>query len=338
MAERLAGGPEIALYIARVWPETECVLHVVWHGLGSHHGDNEHNRGGPVILVIGGRSKIGSALIGDLLDRGEQVRALVRPREEAGSLPAAVEIMTGDLGDTASLARAMAGISKVFLLCGPTPDEVALNRNAIDAASEAKVQLLVRSSILGADGAAASTFAEDHRISDEYLRSAGVPFAIVRPNMFMQNIPENTIPSIDDSGSFYTNTGDARISMVDTRDVAAVAAVLLTQPGHEGDEVDVTGPEALSYDDAAAKLSASMGRQVSHVKVPDDAVRSALAEFGMGEWMVGALVDLFADYRRSGPDGYAAHVTDSVTRLTGRPPRSLDGLLSDAATAGAPAR
>jgi uncharacterized protein YbjT (DUF2867 family) len=288
-----------------------------------------------VILVVGGRSKIGSALIGELLDRGEQVRALMRPREDAGSLPIGVEASTGDLGDAESLARAMAGVSKVFLLCGPTPDEVALNRNAIDAASEAKVELLVRSSILGADGAAGSTFAEDHRACDEYLRGAGVPFAIVRPNMFMQNIPENTTPSIDGSGNFYTNTGDARISMVDTRDVAAVAAVLLTEAGHEGDEVDVTGPEALSYDDVAGRLSASMGRQVNHVKVPDDAVRTALAGFGMGEWMVGALVDLFEDYRRSGPDGYAAQVTDAVKRLTGKDPRSLDDMLSEAVPTGA---
>jgi uncharacterized protein YbjT (DUF2867 family) len=288
-----------------------------------------------MILVVGGRSKIGSALIDELLDRGEQVRALVRAREGTGSLPSAVEARIGDLGDPVSLSRAMAGISKVFLLCGPTPDEVTFNRNAIDAATEAKVRLLVRSSILGAGGAAGSTFAEDHRISDDYLRGAGVPFAIVRPNMFMQNIPENTIPSVDENGNFYTNTGDARVSMVDTRDVAAVAAVLLTEPGHEGDEVDVTGPEALSYDDVAGKLSASMGRQVNHVSVTDDAVRTALAGFGMGDWMTGALVDLFQDYRRSGSDGYAAHVTDSVRRLTGREPRSLDGLLTEVLAAGA---
>jgi uncharacterized protein YbjT (DUF2867 family) len=288
-----------------------------------------------VILVVGGRSKIGSALIGELIARGEQVRALMRPREDAGSLPIGVEARTGDLGDPASLSRAMVGISKVFLLCGPTPDEVVLNRNAIDAASEANVELLVRSSILGADGAASSTFAEDHRVSDEYLRGAGIPFAIVRPNMFMQNIPENTIPSIDGSGNFYTNAGDARISMVDTRDVAAVAATLLTEPGHAGDEVDVTGAEALSYDDVAGRLSASMGRQVNHVMVPDDAVRTALSGFGMGDWMVGALVDLFEDYRRSGPAGYAAQVTDAVKRLTGRDPRSLDSMLSETMPAGA---
>lgn len=282
-----------------------------------------------VILVVGGHSKIGSALIAELLDRAEQVRALVRPREEAGSLPSAVETMIGDLGDRESLGRAMAGVSKVFLLCGPTPDEVAFNRNAIDAASEANVELLVRSSILGADGAAASTFADDHRASDDYLQSAGIPSVIVRPNVFMQNVPENTIPSVDDSGNFYTNAGDARMSMVDTRDVAAVAAVLLTEPGHEGQKVDVTGPEAVSYDDVAGKLSTIMGRQITHVGVPDDAVRRTLAGFGMGDWMAGALVDLFQDYRRSGRDGYAAQVTDAVQRLTGKAPRSLDDLLTE---------
>jgi uncharacterized protein YbjT (DUF2867 family) len=156
-----------------------------------------------------------------------------------------------------------------------------------------------------------------------------VPYAIVKPNMFMQNIPESTIPSIDDGGNFYTNVGEGRISMVDTADVAAVAAVLLTEPGQEGVELDLTGPEALSYGDVAAKLSVLLGRQVNHVSVDDAAVRSALGGFGMGEWMVEGLVSLFADYRRSGADGYAAQVSDAVKRLTGREPRSLDQLLAD---------
>jgi len=288
-----------------------------------------------VILVIGGRSKIGSVLIGELAGRGERVRALARPTETAGPLVAGVEAVIGDLGDSGSLSDAMAGVSKVFLLCGPSPDEVRFNRNAIEAAAGADVELLVRSSILGADTSSPAAFVSDHGVSDQYLRDAGVPFAIVRPNMFMQNIPENTIPSLDDSGTFYTNTGDARISMVDTRDVAAVAAVLLTEPGHTGDELDVTGPEALSYDDVAGKLAVSLERDVTHVAVPDDAVREALSSYGMGEWMVDGLVSLFADYRRSGIGGYAAQVTDAVGRLTGREPRTLDALLAETQPAAA---
>jgi uncharacterized protein YbjT (DUF2867 family) len=213
-----------------------------------------------VILVIGGRSKIGGALIGELLGRGQQVRALVRAGEPIGGLPDAAEAITGDLGDEGSLVTAMAGIEKVFLLSSPHPGAIGWHRNAIDAARRTQVQLMVRSSILGADRESPAEFISAHTTCDRYLEESGLPYVIVRPNLFLQNIPESTIPSIDASGTFYVNAGEARISMVDTRDVAAVAAVALTEPGHAGAHYDVTGPEALSYTDVAAKLTSVMGR------------------------------------------------------------------------------
>jgi uncharacterized protein YbjT (DUF2867 family) len=286
-----------------------------------------------VILVIGSRSKIGSALVRDLLDRGEQVRVLARPGETADPVAAAAEVVTGDLADEGSLLTAMAGIEKVFLLSSPHPDAVRWHRNAIDAARRTGVQLLVRSSIIGADRESPAEFISSHYASDRYLQDSGLPFVIVRPNMFLQNIPESTIPSVDASGTFYTDTGDARISMVDTRDVAAVAAVLLTKPGHANAHYDVTGPEALSYAAVAAKLTAAMGRKISHVAVSDEPVRQALLGAGLNAWFTDALIGLNQDYRRSGTDGYAAQVTDTVQRLTGRPPRSLDDLLREVAPA-----
>jgi uncharacterized protein YbjT (DUF2867 family) len=280
-----------------------------------------------MVLVIGARSKIGSAVIGELTARGERVRVLARSGESA-AFPDGVEVVGGDLADPTSLENAMSGAERAFLLCGPREDEVALNRNAIDAAKQAKVKLLVRSSILGADTASESTFVRDHGACDAYLRESGVEHAIVRPNMFMQNVPESTIPSIGPDGVFYANAGDARISMVDTRDVGAVAAALLAGSSRERGAIDVTGPEPLSYDDVAAKLSASLGRTVTYVAVADDAVAQALSGMGMGAWMVRSLVELFEDYSRSGVDGYAAQVTDSVQRLTGRRPRTLDELIA----------
>jgi uncharacterized protein YbjT (DUF2867 family) len=282
-----------------------------------------------VILVIGGRSKIGSALIDDLVARGEAVRALVRSGERRDSFPAGVETVLGDLADPGSLVAAMDGAEKVFLLCGPTEREVSLNKNAIDAAESADVSLLVRSSILGADPDSPATFVSDHGACDAYLGDSEVPHAIVRPNLFVQNVPETTIPSIDADGNFYANAGDARISMVDTRDVAAVAAVLLCEPGHEDAEHDVTGPEALSYEDVADRLSANMGRRINYIAASDQAVRDTLLGLGLGEWMAAALVDLYQDYRRSGTNRYAARVANTVERLTGRPARGLDGLLGE---------
>jgi len=284
-----------------------------------------------VILVIGGRSKIGAALIGELLGRGQQVRALVRAGEPTGSVPGAAEAVTGDLADEGSLVTAMAGVEKVFLLSSPHPDAVSWHRHAIDAARRTQVQLLVRSSILGADRESPAEFIGAHTTCDCYLEDSGLPFVIVRPNLFLQNIPESTIPSIDASGTFYADAGEARISMVDTRDVAAVASRALTEPGHAGAHYDVTGPEALSYADVAAKLTSAMGRRISYVAAPDDAVRKALLGAGLTEWFAGALVGLYQDYRRSGTDGYAAQVTETCQRLTGRPARSLDGLLGEIA-------
>lgn len=289
-----------------------------------------------MILVIGGRSKIGAALIGDLLARGQQVRALVRAGEPPGGLPAAAEIVTGDLADEGSLVTAMNGTEKVFLLSSPHPDAVSWHRNAIDAARRTDVQLLVRSSILGADRDPPAEFIGAHTVCDRYLEDSGLPYVIVRPNLFLQNIPESTIPAIDAAGNFYVDAGEARISMVDTRDVAAVAAVALTEPGHAGARYDVTGPEALSYADVAAKLTKALGRPVTYIEAPDEAVRQALLGAGLTEWFASALIGLYQDYRHSGTGGYAAQVTGTVTRLTGSAPRTLDELLAEPPAAATP--
>lgn len=284
------------------------------------------------ILVIGGHSKIGSALIDELARRGASVRALVRAAERGDSFPEGVRAVMGDLADAESLRSALGGTDRLFLLCGPTDDEVGLNRNAIDVAKEAGTRLLIRSSILGSDPRARATFVRHHGVCDAYLRDSGVPHAVLRPNMFMQNIAENTIPSIDEDGNFYANAGDARISMVDTRDVAAVGATLLTEPDYDRRAYDVTGPEALSYHDVASKLSDAMERKITYIDAPDQSIAGALEGLGLGDWLVGALVELFADYRRSGTDGFAAQVTDTVAQLTKRAPRSLDQLLAEQAS------
>lgn len=106
---------------------------------------------GERILVIGGRSKIGSALIGELLERGRKVVALTRGAGEQSAMPEGVEAVAGDLADPGSLALAMRGVRKVFLLSSPHRDAVRWHSNAIAAARQEGVGLLVRSSILGAD-------------------------------------------------------------------------------------------------------------------------------------------------------------------------------------------
>src|SRR5262249_10792727 len=145
----------------------------------------------------------------------------------------------------------------------------------------------------------------------------------------LQSVVDTTIPSIDADGRFAVNAGSARISMVDARDVAAAAATLLTEPGHEGRRYDVTGPEALSYAEIARRLARAIGWPATYVDTADDAMRKSLRASGLDEWHAGAEVELFAEYRRGGAFGYASAVTETVERLTGRAPATLDKLISE---------
>ena len=262
-----------------------------------------------MILIIGAGSRTGRALTRLLRETGTPVRILTR------SAPGPDEV-AGDLADPASLDRAMAGADAVFLLSSAAPAELAWHRNAIEAAARAGVGHLVRSSILGADPASPARFMRDHGQADELLRASGVSFTILWP------------PSLDPQGNYYAPAAEARISMVDARDVAAVAArVLAAAPA--GRARDVTGPKPLSHAEAAASLAASLGRPVRYVPVDDAAARSGMLAAGIGEWLADGLIELYQDYRRSGPDGYAARVHGTVRDLTGTGPRTLDQALAD---------
>lgn len=280
-----------------------------------------------VVLVIGGGSRTGTELIRLLLEAGTPVRALTRKTESA---PAGVAAVEGDLARPATLEKAMDGVQKVFLLGPAHHDEAAWYRNAIDAAASADVRHLVVSSILGSDPASPARFIRHHGLADAHLRESGVPWTILRPNMYMHNVTSLWPPTIAPDGSYYAPAGDARISTVDARDIAAVAArVLADSDAHLGAAYDLTGPQALSTAECCHLLGAHLGRPVRYVPVDDETARGAMLGAGLQHWMADALIELYQDYRRSGVDGYAAQLHDSVQAVTGKPPRSLAQALAD---------
>jgi uncharacterized protein YbjT (DUF2867 family) len=279
-----------------------------------------------VILVIGGGSRTGTELIRLLREQGAPVRAMVRsPDESAGG----VGTVQGDLAKAATLDRAMEGADKVFLLGPAHHDEAAWYRNAIDAAARCGVGHLVASSILGADPGSPARFIRHHGQADEHLQSSGVPWTILRPNMYMHNVTSLWPPTIGPDGNYYAPAGDARIAAVDARDVAAVAATALTEDGHAGMTYDLTGPQALTTAECCDLLAAHLGRPIRYVPVDDDAARSAMLGAGLQRWMVDGLIELYQDYRRSGSEGYAAQLSDGVEAVTGKPPRTLEQALAD---------
>jgi uncharacterized protein YbjT (DUF2867 family) len=142
----------------------------------------------------------------------------------------------------------------------------------------------------------------------------------------MQNVVTYNAPSIRTQGAFYAALGDAKISHVDVRDVAAVAARILQSPReHNGKTYELNGPEAVSNTELARRISVAAGRTVTYVDIPETAQRQSMLELGMPEWQVSAILDLQQYYRQGGGN----KVTDVLPDLLGRAPLRLDAFLAE---------
>jgi uncharacterized protein YbjT (DUF2867 family) len=272
-----------------------------------------------MILVIGATGTNGAEVVRRLAAADHQVRALVRDPARATGLPTAnVELVRGDLDDTASLDRAFAGVGRAFVVTAVDERTVGWFRNAFEAARRAGRPHVVKFSALGA-GARDTPIQRQHTDTDELLQGSGLPYTILRPNSFFQNMLWSA-GSIKEQGAFYLPLRDARQSLVDVRDIAAVAVRVLTEPGHEGQTYEITGPQSLSYADVAATLTKVLGKPVRYVDVPPEAARESMLKAGMPRWNADALTELYTAFAT----GRFAYTTDVVQRLTGRAPVSFE--------------
>jgi uncharacterized protein YbjT (DUF2867 family) len=194
----------------------------------------------------------------------------------------------------------------------------------IDASVAASVKHIVLNSALGA-GDHPKSFPSWHRKVEDKLKSTGISFTILRPNSFHQNVVTYFAPSIRAQGVFYSSVGQARVSFLDVRDIALVAAKALAGGQHSGKTYELSGPEALSYAQIADKISKHTGRTVQYVDIPAEAQRKAMLDQGMPAWQVDALLDL-QEYYTSGKGGIVDQVLPS---LLGRSPITIDRFLSE---------
>src|SRR5205823_591100 len=212
-----------------------------------------------MILVTGATGKSGREIVKQLSAAGAQVRALVRDPTKAAwltELPG-VEIIQGDLSKPETLDAAFVGIERALLLPAPTPNSVAEQANFIEAAVRAGTPHVVKFSAVGADASAAEGFARWHGLGEEQLKASGLAYTILRPALFMQEL----LNTWGGQRTIYLPMGDMRQAPVDTRDIAAVAVKTLTEDGHAGQTYELTGPEALTYTEIAAQISAAIGGQ-----------------------------------------------------------------------------
>jgi uncharacterized protein YbjT (DUF2867 family) len=285
------------------------------------------------ILVTGATGRVGGALAPLLKRAGAQVAALVRDPARARPLAAqGIELRQADLADPASLPKALQDIDKAFLATGNSRDQAQLESNFIAAAATAGVGHIVKLSAQTAGLAPPRGFGLQHRQAEIALEHSGVPFTVLRPHLFMQSLLQFA-DDIRQKGRFSAPMKVGRVSLVDVRDVAAVAALCLADDAHKGRAYIVTGPRAVDFYEIARLIGQARGRNVEFKPVPAFIARLVMPRAtGLPRWYTNMVVDLFVALNR----GAQAPMTDTVERLTGKKPRSLEAFLKENAAAFAP--
>lgn len=270
------------------------------------------------ILVTGASGNVGAEVVRRLREAGAAVRvADRRPKAEAG-----VESVVFDFGDAATFGPALQGVEKLFLLRPPAlADTKRYFVPVIEAARAAGVRHIVFLSLLGAE----KNKVVPHAGIEAAILASGVPYTFLRPSFFMQNLSTTHRDDIRDRGDILVPAGRGKTSFIDVRDIAAVAARTLTEPGHENRAYPLTGSEALDYGQVAQILSEVVGRRIvySNPSIPRFVLH--MRRRGLAWGFIFVMVGIYTTCRL----GLAGGITPDTQRLLGRPPITMRQFAAD---------
>ena len=269
------------------------------------------------ILVTGATGTVGREVVRLLVAGGHPVRVTSRG-DVADSLPQ-IETVFLDLQQRDSFKLALEGVERVFFSMPLAENMVDVAGWFIAAARDAGVRHVVRLSAFGVDREPPLELARVHGEVEKLLRDSEMEWTVLRPNSFMQNFISYCAASIREQAAFYIPQGNGRVSMVDVRDIAAVATKALIETGHAGKVYELTGPEALDNHAVAAHLSSVLGSEIHYVDASSTETRHALQSAGMPTWLVTVLMELY-EYSRN---GHAAGITETVSSVVGRNPKTF---------------
>lgn len=272
-----------------------------------------------MILVTGATGDIGGELCKLLKAADAPFRAMCRKQEQLEDYRnLGIDAVLGDFDRPQTLPGAMEGCDTMFLITPPNPDQVTQETAAIDAAKRAGVSRIVKISASDSNVKSPVPWARSHALIDHHLRGAGIGWTILKPTAFMQNflwfaepVSKGYLPQVAGKGS---------VSWVDTRDIARVAATVLTEKGHEHATYFLTGPETLDMEQAATRLGAVLDRKVRYIDLPNPVFAAILRLTGNSRWMTKGLVVQFDDVVAGHHD---IDPTCEVERLTGKAPRDF---------------
>jgi uncharacterized protein YbjT (DUF2867 family) len=282
-----------------------------------------------IVLLTGATGTSGWALLRLLEAKGVAVQAMRRGERDVSRLVlTAATPMAADFENADSLRAALSGVRSAYLVTPSSSETEAQQIRFAEAAAEACVGHLVKLSQFAADGSSPVRFLSYHAAVERRIRDLGIGYTFLRPNLFFSGFLAFR-KTIAEEGQFFAPIGDARVSAVDVRDIAAVAAAALTEPGHMGMTYTISGPAAITHHDVARAILGAIGRDVRFVDVPPEAFAAALRGVGVPPWQADGLVEDYAHYAR----GEVAEVTTTVRDLTGEGPRDIAGFARDHARA-----
>ena len=276
------------------------------------------------ILVTGATSPVGSELVRLLVEAGLDVKAGTRRPERATDLfDPSVEVVELDYAQPATFDAAVEWADRLFLQPPPfDPDVNDTLTPLLDWAVQAGTGHVVSVSAMGME------IREDLPIRglERHIESLGVEYTLLRPNFYMQTFGEGFLGDrMRRTGSFAMPVGDSRVSIVDGRDVAAVAAAALSTDEHFGRAYTLTGPEALTHSEIAATISRVSGAAVSFETCSDEDMLGWLVGSGWPTDVAGRVIALYQSVR----GGVREPVTEDVTAVLGHPPCSFGDFVEE---------
>src|SRR6266704_332495 len=225
-----------------------------------------------MILITGASGNVGREVVKQALAVGLKIRATFQSPAVAAKAPAGLEGVIMDYAKPETIRAALHGVEKIFLVAPPVRDLPVLEANFVKEVRAAGRKHIVKLSALGGRE---SMFPRGHRHSEENIEASGLPYTFLRPNGFMQNLVNYNAGTIRSQNAFYGCQGNGAVSVVDIRDIAAVAVMVLAATGHEGKSYALTGGEALTNGHVAEKISQVAGRKISYVDLPPAEFRKA---------------------------------------------------------------
>lgn len=244
------------------------------------------------------------------------VRSFLR---RAAPIPGATEAFAGDMTRAADWETALAGVDAVYHICpNMHPAEVGIGRMALTAARKAGVAHFVYHSVLHPQTEEMPHHWHKLRV-EEMLFESGLPFTVLQPTAYMQNICAQWATLLETGVYAMPYPAASRISLVDLNDVAAVAALVLTEAGHVGATYELVGTAPLTQEEVARELETVIGRSVTVREIPLHEWRQDAVAAGLSAYAIDTLLQMFRYYAAHGLVG-----NPTVLRhLLGRGPTSL---------------